>query len=249
MKKIATMPVFLLSTILLLSAMHTATSQLMNVKEKKMLVTGTPGSYLEPSAEVHNNTAADLSVRVQRTDVTMPQGWAVSFCLVNCYSPEASDVVDIIPAGETYTMKPTFETTPVAGEGSVTYTLSPVQNPSEKYVLTFRASTNSTSTPDVTTIPRTVTLAQNYPNPFSLSGYAVTSIAYGLPRNGFVTVKVFNLIGREVRTLVSEVKPAGSYTAIWDGRDDQGAVVPSGIYVYKISTGSSNLSRRMLLSH
>ena len=77
----------------------------------------------------------------------------------------------------------------------------------------------------------------------------MTSIAYGLPRNGFVTVKVFNLIGREVRTLVSEVKSAGSHIAIWDGRDDNGGVVPSGIYVYKISTGSSNLSRRMLLSH
>ena len=242
--------IVLLSTLVFIIAAstQTATAQFMTITEKKMWVTGTPGSYLEPSAEVRNNTAADLSVRVQRTANNLPPDWYVSFCLVNCYSPEATDVVDIIPAGEAYNFKPTFETPALAGEGSVTYILSPVLNPNEKYTLAFSASTMQVSAPDPSALPRTVTLAQNYPNPFSVSGYAVTTIGYAVPRGAFVTIKVFNLIGREVRTLVGEVKPAGVYSVLWDGRDSDGALVPSGIYVYKISSGATNLSRRMLLS-
>ena len=247
MKRFATISLLSVFVILLAASTQTALSQLLSITEKKMFVQGQPSSYLEPYAEVRNSTAADVTVRIQRTSLNMPADWFVSFCLVNCYSPEATDVTDILPAGETYNFKPTIETSATPGQGTVTYVLSPVANPAEKYTLTFSVST-ITDAPDAAVLPRTLTLSQNYPNPFTGTGYAVTTIGYGVPRNSFVTIKVYNLVGREVRTLVSEVKQAGTHAAIWDGRDNDGNSMQSGIYIYKISNGTSSLSRRMLLS-
>ncbi|RMD64089.1 T9SS C-terminal target domain-containing protein, partial [Candidatus Parcubacteria bacterium] len=85
-----------------------------------------------------------------------------------------------------------------------------------------------------TAVPETFGLAQNYPNPFN----AGTVISYRLPEAGKVVLKVYNLLGEVVRTLVDEEKKAGSYRAHWDGRDGFGKPVPSGVYIYRITAGT-----------
>ncbi len=80
---------------------------------------------------------------------------------------------------------------------------------------------------------------QNYPNPFN----AVTEIAYDLPTTGFVSVKIFNVLGREVATLVNQEMPAGRYRAMFDGTD-----LPSGIYILRVETaGATDLKKMFLL--
>ena len=229
------------------ATLQTSVGQTFTMKAKKLEMSCAPGEYVDTDCEVKNLSGSDISVRVQRTRTALPAGWFVSFCLVNCYAPEAMDVTEIIPANSTFDFKLTWETPALAGEGEVEYVLTNLANTAEKYTFTFKVSTRKTSV-DRTPAPKALTLAQNYPNPFSAGAFAVTTVGYTVPRQGEVSVKVFNLVGREVRTLVNEAHVAGSFSIAWDGRDAEGALVPPGIYIYKITTASSSLSRRMVVS-
>ena len=80
-------------------------------------------------------------------------------------------------------------------------------------------------------------LNQNYPNPFN----PVTNIRFDLPKNDFVTLKVFDILGREVTTLVNEKLSAGSYETKWDGSN-----YPSGVYFYKLVTGGYSYVKKMV---
>jgi hypothetical protein len=91
--------------------------------------------------------------------------------------------------------------------------------------------------------PVSFTLEQNYPNPFNPS----TSIMFSLPFPSKVTLTVFNLLGEEVTTLVSGVLPSGKHRAVWDGTNQGGHSVASGIYIYRLEAGSQMSSRKMLL--
>jgi photosystem II stability/assembly factor-like uncharacterized protein len=92
-------------------------------------------------------------------------------------------------------------------------------------------------------IAATFELHQNYPNPFN----PTTKISYNLPGSGQVHLKIYNVMGQEVRTLVNESQIAGNYTAVWDGRDNHGNMVSSGVYIYRLSAGNDVQSRKMTL--
>ncbi|MBX7047520.1 MAG: T9SS type A sorting domain-containing protein [Ignavibacteria bacterium] len=87
-------------------------------------------------------------------------------------------------------------------------------------------------------VPKTFALSQNYPNPFN----PATKINYEIPKEGFVSLKVYDISGKEVSTLVNEVKQAGYYTA-----DFNGSVLASGIYFYVVQSGAEIISKRMIL--
>jgi len=87
-------------------------------------------------------------------------------------------------------------------------------------------------------IPTKYELSQNYPNPFNPS----TKITYALPKNGFATMKIFDVLGREVVTLVNEVKQAGYYTLDFDA-----SRLSSGVYFYKLESGTFTDVKRMVL--
>jgi hypothetical protein len=85
--------------------------------------------------------------------------------------------------------------------------------------------------------PRESSLAQNYPNPFNPS----TEIRYQLSATGFVTLKVFDVLGRQVAVLVNATQQAGGHAVRWDASG-----LPSGVYVYKLETGSFNATKQMV---
>jgi len=76
-------------------------------------------------------------------------------------------------------------------------------------------------------------LDQNYPNPFNRA----TVTRFALPEAGRVELAVFNLAGQQVTTLVEGARKAGTYTIHWDGRDDGGRQLASGVYLYRLRTG------------
>lgn len=92
-------------------------------------------------------------------------------------------------------------------------------------------------------VPLTFELLQNYPNPFN----PVTTIEYSLPKRSKVTLEIYNLLGQRVRTLIDESKPAGSRSVQWDGRNDEGISMSSGMYFYKLRAGEFSKTRKMLL--
>ncbi|MFQ5865574.1 MAG: FlgD immunoglobulin-like domain containing protein, partial [bacterium] len=99
-------------------------------------------------------------------------------------------------------------------------------------------------------LPQTFALHQNFPNPFNPS----TEIQYELPsRVGEstgkmnTTLKIYNLLGQEVRTLLDEQQAPGYYRAIWNGRDNLGQRVTSGVYIYRLQAGDFVDVKKMVL--
>jgi hypothetical protein len=90
--------------------------------------------------------------------------------------------------------------------------------------------------------PTSTGLFQNFPNPFNPS----TKIRYTLAERRPVVLRVFDVLGRDVRTLVSEVQAPGTYETIWDGRDARGAPVTSGVYYYRLEAGPFTRTERMV---
>jgi hypothetical protein len=93
------------------------------------------------------------------------------------------------------------------------------------------------------TLPTAFALYANTPNPFNPS----TEISYDLPELSEVHIEIFDVLGKRVRMLVSERQPAGSYYVIWDGRDENGQTVASGVFIYQLRAGKFVQSRKMLL--
>ena len=92
--------------------------------------------------------------------------------------------------------------------------------------------------------PRTFELEQNYPNPFN----PTTRISYQIPKASKVLVVIFNTLGQEVARLVNnEKKAAGKYTVLWNARGENGFLLPSGVYYYRISAGKFTASKKMIL--
>ena len=92
-------------------------------------------------------------------------------------------------------------------------------------------------------IPTTFAVAQNFPNPFN----PTTTIKYQLPNSGHVRLTIYNLLGQKVRTLVNTRQDAGYYQAVWDGRNDQGNQVSSGIYIYRFEGEGFIRTLKMIL--
>jgi hypothetical protein len=89
-----------------------------------------------------------------------------------------------------------------------------------------------------TTVPFVYSLSQNYPNPFN----PVTQINYQLPKAGNVRLSVFNALGQEIDVLVNESQNAGNHVTNWNA-----SAFPSGVYVYKLESGSFISNKKMIL--
>jgi len=97
---------------------------------------------------------------------------------------------------------------------------------------------------DDNVIPIYTLSATNYPNPFNPE----TTINYSVPTTGYTTLKIYNLKGELVRTLVNDVREAGKYNVVWNGIDDRGRTVSSGIYLYRLENNGKKLTGKMLLA-
>jgi hypothetical protein len=92
-------------------------------------------------------------------------------------------------------------------------------------------------------LPEEFTLSQNYPNPFNPS----TTIEYALPLPARVSLRVYNLLGREIAVLVNDWQDMGYYEIVWQGRDRAGRSVASGVYFAVLQADGHLLTRKMLL--
>lgn len=150
-----------------------------------------------------------------------------SFVLIANYSTDkALRGLGTSQSGRTYS----FTDLKLKGIGLYSYKLQSVST---------NGITTDINTINVTVqIPKNYSLYQNYPNPFNPS----TTIAYDLPSDGFVLLKVYDILGKEVQTLVNEQTSAGSYQVIFDGTR-----FSTGMYFYRIQSGNFTLVKEMLL--
>ncbi|UCH62104.1 MAG: T9SS type A sorting domain-containing protein [Fidelibacterota bacterium] len=94
-----------------------------------------------------------------------------------------------------------------------------------------------------TALPEQPALRQNHPNPFN----AQTTISYQLPENAVVELAIYDLRGQRVRMLAGGMRSGGEHRQVWDGQDDSGRPVPSGVYYYRLEAGDRILTKKMIL--
>ncbi|MFQ5568364.1 MAG: T9SS type A sorting domain-containing protein [Rhodothermales bacterium] len=115
--------------------------------------------------------------------------------------------------------------------------ISPLNEVCDAYLLKVDPAT-VVSTEAETPIPAPVSVQQNYPNPFS----SATTFTFSLPRPGYATLKIYNLLGQEVATAVAEDLPAGMHSRVWEAQG-----IPNGVYFYRFTAGASTITKKMLL--
>lgn len=111
-------------------------------------------------------------------------------------------------------------------------------------------STTAVSDEQLPATPSRYRLADNYPNPFGSGATfsaAGTAIEFELARAGAVKLEIYDLLGQKIRTLVDQTRTAGVHRVVWDGKNDFGKTVASGIYLYGMTTSDFKVTKRLLL--
>ncbi len=93
-------------------------------------------------------------------------------------------------------------------------------------------------------IPNKISISQNYPNPFNPE----TRFQYNIPVDGIVSIKVYDILGKKIKTLVNQWKSAGVHNEIWSGQNDNNQMVSSGVYFYQVKVGDEQITKKMILS-
>jgi hypothetical protein len=197
--------------------------------------------------EVVNISPFEQTIFEVRTINNVPSGWSSSLCFGDlCFSPDV-DSVATTPDFQTPPVQPgdtlktsihVFTDQVTIGTGYVQIEVGTFRNPEDRFVLDFTATTDPTVSANENTILNTYYLFQNYPNPFNPS----TRINYNVGEPGLVQLKVYNVLGVEVASLVNEFKNSGNYSV-----DFNAAVLSSGVYFYSLSVNNFIQTRKMIL--
>ncbi|BDQ02963.1 T9SS type A sorting domain-containing protein [Ignavibacterium sp.] len=209
-------------------------------------VNDTIGDEVVIYIDLTNISQAEQTVFVVRTINQMPNGWSTSLCFDYCYP----DWMDSIATTQTYGSSPLqpgesrevsvhFFTNNAPNTGMVQLQAGTFRNPDQRITVELQASTfDPTSVEDEVNSITNFNLEQNYPNPFN----PATKIRWQSPISGWQTLKVYDLLGNEISTLVNEEKPAGNHELIFNASD-----LPSGIYFYRLTVGAFSQSKAMIL--
>ncbi len=199
--------------------------------------------------EVVNISSVQQEVFEVRTLDSLPDGWESSLCFgENCYASFVDSIATAPPfpdppvqPGDTLiTSIHVFTDTSNLNIGTayVRIDIGTLANPENRSTYNFVITNDPSVNVKNEVIPDGYFLSQNYPNPFNPS----TKINYGVKESGNVTLKVYNILGVEVATLVNGYQPAGSYEATLNGLK-----LSSGVYIYSLSVNGFRQTRKMIL--
>ncbi|MGH7454537.1 MAG: T9SS type A sorting domain-containing protein, partial [bacterium] len=104
------------------------------------------------------------------------------------------------------------------------------------------------ASPQSSQLPQKLALSPSYPNPFAVSKNAPARIPYALPTDSEVRVQVFDVLGRLMREIVHARQTAGTYVALWDGRNAFGGAVTSGIYFVVLNAGEQIKTQKIVVT-
>jgi hypothetical protein len=189
----------------------------------------------------------DLHLRLALIESDIPYGGKIYNQVLRDYLPDQNGLFLTIAQGDTFTHSEEF-VIQSGWDPASCYIVAFVQNDAERMVLQSVQGRVFIPTPIVSEtpvggLPRHYWLRQNYPNPFN----ANTEICYRIPRAGHVTLRIFNSLGQEVRTLLDADQKADRYEITWDGRDNMGSEVASGLYFCRLKSGDFGKTIKMVL--
>jgi len=182
-----------------------------------------------------------------RTVNELPADWISSMCFgILCFPPNIDTLITSPPFPEPplqpqdtlITSLHVFTDQTTIGTAHIQIEVGSLEDPTNKYVLNFIATTDPTLSVRDNSLIESYNLSQNYPNPFNPS----TKINYKIEEPGLVQLKVYNVLGVEVATLVNAQQNSGNYTA-----DFNAAKLSSGVYFYSLSVNNFTQTRKMIL--
>ncbi len=196
-----------------------------------------------------------LSVAAKSSDTSVKLTWEIPEQLepgLHMYliDPESQDIIDMRGLSEyRYAIRPADMEALSKPPGALSEDPSNFLQKLADEDVTIKTFTIVARYDDITditesrSIPDSYFLNQNYPNPFNPS----TTIEYGLPKDEFVSIQIYTILGQEIRTLVNQKQSAGTHLVTWDGRNNHGAHVSSGLYIYRLTTNNTSIARKLLL--
>jgi len=203
--------------------------------EQQAFGTGSPSLPPAPSLILPDNGATDLStvVNLEWSDVQGANSYQLQLSQNSGFQNIEFDESDIFGNR--------FEVSGLSDDAVYYWRVRAINSAGEgawSETFTFEVTQVATSNEEFSNVPDEFNLAQNYPNPFNPS----TVISYSLPQASQVSIKVYNLLGAEVATLVNQQQPAGNFDVRFDASG-----LSSGIYIYRIVAGNFTQSRKLTL--
>lgn len=202
-------------------------------------VQGRDSNYIIASlGQVTNMTQSNMLITLRKTAQNMPPQW--NFCICSwygCYAQGVDSVTEICPPGQNL-MGLYFYPYYTSGTGTITITAKKFTNPSENYSVTFGAIANPIGIIKISEVAKDFNLSQNYPNPFN----PTTKIGFSIPKKDYVDLRIYDILGREVKTLVSQPMEAGEYEVEFEALN-----MSSGFYYYRLKTGEYVSVKKMVL--
>ena len=191
------------------------------------------GLKLSDAANVYAaqlTSKADFSaMSVEGVNAALPDGWQIQWSV-------SGNELRVAMAGAT----------PVSSGDIATLTVR-LKNKETRLSFSTDALLNenfqSVGAVEIAAVPTVFALEQNYPNPFNPS----TTIKYQIPADANVNLVIYNVQGQQIRTLVAKEQKAGYYNVVWDGRNEAGQTVSSGLYLYRVQAGSFVATHKMLM--
>ncbi len=189
---------------------------------------------------ITNHTTKNLAVFIKRVLNDMPDStWSSSLCFINCTGQDSiNNAESPIPPGDTSEATIHIFSSNIPGTGKVSVQVGTIANPDYRETYTFISSTETSGIAEANTKPNCFKVYQNYPNPFNPS----TVISYSLSSPAKVSIKVYDIMGTQVSTLVNQEKPSGTHQVEFDG-----SKLPSGIYYYRLAAGSFMQTKKMMM--
>ena len=210
------------------------------------LLYGVQGSEIVFEMDIVNISALEQTVFMVRTINNLPAGWTSSLCFGEICAMPSIDSVSTTPPNPEPPLQPgdTLKASVHVNETNSIATaylqvqIGTFRNPGIRETKDFTATTDPSVDVEDEINVNSYELVQNYPNPFNPS----TQINYKVSEGGFVNLKVYNILGVKVATLVNEYKPAGNYQVSFGGDD-----LSSGVYIYNLSVNDFANTRKMIL--
>lgn len=192
-------------------------------------------------ATVNNPYGTAESLRVELVSSNIPGTWeGVGICDINlCYAIGTTSATAYYPPGNS-TIYVYYSKLPgLTGSATSVWKVVRVSNTSQQSPqVTFGVTTSPIGIKQISTIVKDFSLSQNYPNPFNPK----TKINFSIPKSDFVSLRVYDILGREVKVLANELLTAGEYEAEFDGGD-----LSSGMYYYSLRSGEYVDVKKMVL--
>jgi hypothetical protein len=194
--------------------------------------------FIKCHAEVNNLTGSTFNITFRMTNIIKPATWDVGICTwVMCYAPGLDSITESCPPG-VHIFDLYFYHYGNSGTGSTTIVAKKFTNPAENYSQTFSGVTDPIGIKQISSVVKDFELSQNYPNPFNPS----TRINFSIPSKDYVYLRVYDILGREVKTLVDNELNAGEYEFEFDAHN-----LTSGIYYYSLRAGDYVSVKKMVL--